>query len=369
MRIFPANLKLLRFHISATGVYDMKRTFALFIVLAVLVGTIFLCGCTSAPQKTVPAGSNTTAPAAPVETGTKTVLNIGYQPSTHQMAFMTAYSKGWYNETLAPYGIKEVKPFNFPTGAPEMQAMLAGDLDFAYVGSAPFVTAVATGLDAKIIGAVQIQGSDLVLRTGLNYTAPADLKGLKIATFPAGTIQDTILRTWLKEQGLDDTKDVEIIAMGPGDATTAIIAGKVDAVFLPAPGPTTVEQAGAGKIIVHSGQMAPEHACCVLVASGNMIRNHPDIVQSVLSIHQKATEFNKQNTTEAAGYMATMTGMNASIITRSLEEWDGKWIADPNIIIKSVTTFASEQQALGYIKRNVSEQDLFDTTFWAKVGQ
>lgn len=356
----------------------MKRTFALLIVLALMAGMVFLCGCTSAPQKSenatkvtsAPAGAEaTTVPAKTAQNGPKTVLNIGYQPSTHQMAFMTAYSKGWYNETLSAAGIKEIKPFNFPTGAPEMQAMLAGDLDFAYVGSAPVVTAVAAGLDAKIIGAVQVQGSDLVLRTGLNYTVPADLKGLKIATFPAGTIQDTILRTWLKEQGLDDTKDVEIVAMGPGDATTAIIAGKVDAVFLPAPGAASVEDAGAGRVVVQSGKMEPEHACCVLVASGDMIRNHPDIVQDVLNIHVKATEYNKQNTAEAAGYMANMTGMKASTITRSLNEWDGKWVADPDIIIKSVTGYATEQKALGYIKKNVTQQDLFDTSFWKKVSQ
>jgi len=347
----------------------MKRTFVLFIVLAIMAGAVFLCGCTSAPEKPVPTGTNATAPVAPADTIGKTVLKIGYQPSTHQMAFMTAYSKGWYNETLASTGIKEVKPYSFPTGAPEMQAMLAGDLDFAYVGSAPFVTAVATGLDAKIIGTAQTQGSDLVLRTGLNYTAPADLKGLKIATFPAGTIQDTILRTWLKEQGLDDMKDVEIIAMGPGDATTAIIAGKVDAVFLPAPSPTTVEEAGAGKIIVHSGEMEPHHACCVLVASGDMIRNHPEIVLDVLNLHQRANEFNLQNTTEAAVFMSDMTGMNASTIKKSLKEWDGEWVADPNIIIPSVTGFAEKQLILGYIKSNVTEKQLFDTTFWSKVGK
>lgn len=356
----------------------MKRTFALLVVLALMAGMVFLCGCTSAPQKsenatkvtTAPTGETTTAPAKAAQSGPKTVLNIGYQPSTHQMAFMTAYSKGWYNETSSPVGIKEVKAYSFPTGAPEMQAMLAGSLDFAYVGSAPVVTAIATGLDAKIIGAVQTQGSDLALRTGLNYTKPADLKGLKIATFPAGTIQDTILRTWLKAQGLDDTKDVEIVSMSSaGDATTAIIAGKIDAVFLPAPGATTVEEAGAGKIIVHSGEMESDHACCVLVASGDMIRNHPDIVQEVLSIHQKATEYNQQNIPEAAGYMASLTGMKTSTITRSLQEWDGKWVADPNIITKSVTGFASQQQALGYIKKNVTQQDLFDTSFWKKVGQ
>ncbi len=350
----------------------MNRTSALFIVLALVAGMVFFCGCTSAPEKSASGDGATPAPGQTQEvkeSGTKTVVNIGYQPSTHQMAFMTAYSKGWYNESFTPYGIKEVKAFNFPTGAPEMQAMLAGDLDFAYVGSAPFVTAVATGLDAKIIGTAQTQGSDLVLRTGLNYTSPADLKGLKIATFPAGTIQDTILRTWLKEQGLDDTKDLEIVAMGPGDATTAIIAGKVDAVFLPAPSPTTIEEAGAGKTIVHSGEMEPHHACCVLVASGEMIRSHPDVVRDVLAIHQKANEFNLANTTEAAGYMAGMTGMNTSTIIRSLSEWDGEWVADPNIIVPSVTGFAEKQKILGYIKSNVTSEQLFDTSFWESAGK
>jgi len=247
-----------------------------------------------------------------------------------------------------------------------MQAMLAGDLDFAYVGAAPFVTAAATGLDGKIIAAAQTQGSSVVLKTGLNYTSPADLKGLTIATFPAGTIQDTILRTWLKEQGLDPEKDVKIVAMGPGDATTAIMAGKVDAVFLPAPSPTTIEEAGAGKIIIHSGEMSPNHVCCVLVASGKMIKEHPEIVAEVLRIHQQATEYNKQNWEEASGYMEEMTAMNTSVIMKSLNEWDGEWVSDPHIIVESVTSYAQDQAALGYIKTPLNADDLIDTSFWDK---
>ncbi len=329
-----------------------------FIALFFVIGLVFLCGCTNQSPST---------PVQKVTEGEKTIVNIGYQPSTHQMAFMTAYSKGMYNETLAPLGIKEVKAFSFPTGAPEMQAMLAGDLDFAYVGAAPFVTAVASGLDGKIIAAAQTQGSSVVLRTGLNYTAPADLKGLTIATFPAGTIQDTILRTWLKEQGLDPEKDVKIVAMGPGDATTAIMAGKVDAVFLPAPSPTTIEEAGAGKIIIQSGEMSSNHVCCVLVASGKMIREHPDIVAEVLKVHEKATVYNKENWGEAAKYMEQMTAMNSSVILKSLNEWDGNWVSDPHIILESVTNYAKDQAALGYITANLTADDLIDTSFWDKM--
>ena len=333
----------------------------LILSLFIISGLVLLCGCTGT-QESAPAISQQVA------AGEKSVLNVGYQPSTHQMAFMTAYSMGMYNETLAPLGIKEVKAYSFPTGAPEMQAMIAGDLDFAYVGAAPFVTAVATGLDAKIIAAAQTQGSSVVLKTGLNYTGPQDLKGLSIATYPAGTIQDTILRTWLKEQGLDPDKDVKIIAMGPGDATTAIMAGKVDAVFLPGPSPTTIVEAGAGKVIIESGEMSPNHVCCVLVASGKMIRDHPDIVAGVLKIHEKATEYNKQNWEEAAMYMEQMTAMDASITLKSLNVWDGEWVSDPHIIFDSVASYAQDQAALGYISKSLSGADLTDTSFWDKLN-
>jgi len=336
----------------------------MLISLLVVAMLVLLCGCTGTNESSGSANTSGNQTAG----NEKTVLNIGYQPSTHQLAFMTAYSKGMYNETLSPYGIKEIKAFNFPTGAPEMNAMMTGDLDFAYVGAAPFVTAAATGLDGKIIGSVQTQGSSLIIRPNTTYSSPTDLKGLTIATFPAGTIQDTVLKTWLKSNGIDPDKDLKIVAMGPGDATTAMIAGKIDGAFLPSPSDTTIEQAGAGKIVVKSGEMETNHACCVLVASGNMIKNHPDIVKDVLKIHEQATNYTLQNQDEAAGYMEVMTGMKKADSLKSLKEWDGHWVSDPNIIKESVTKYAQDQNVLGYITKNLTSEDLIDTSFWSDIN-
>ena len=269
---------------------------------------------------------------------------------------------------MSPLGIS-IKAFNFPTGAPEMQAMLAGDLDFAYVGSAPFVTAVSNGLDAKIIASANTEGSDLVVRKDLPYEKPEDLKGKKIASFPAGTIQDTILREWLKDNEIDPAKDVEIIGMGPGDATTAILAGKVDAVFLPHPSPVTIEEEGAGRTVAQSGEMEPGHSCCVLIASGDMIRNYPDIVKEVLKTHLKATEYNIKNPEEAANYMNVLTQLDKGVILKSLQKWDGEYELDPTSISGSVSNFSVQQKDLGYLKKAVSETDLFDTSFWKKISE
>jgi len=313
------------------------------------------------------AGCSQTATTPQKTTTTIKELKIGYQPSTHQMAFTTAMEKGWWKADLAPLGVENVSDKVFPSGPPEMQAMLAGELDVAYVGAAPVLTAISTGLDAKIVAGVNSQGSDLVVRPDLDYTGPASLKGTKIATFQAGSIQDTILRDWLKKNSIDPDKDLQIIGMGPGDAVTAITAGKVDAVFLPTPSPSTIVAQGKGKIVVHSGEMYPNHTCCVLVVSGTLIREHPEIVSQIIKTNDKAVAFNLANPDEAAAIYADKTGAKLADVKASLAEWDGKWDSDPNIIVDSVLDYAKIQYNLGYIKTPLTKDQIFDLSFYRKT--
>jgi NitT/TauT family transport system substrate-binding protein len=327
----------------------MKRIFLAALAVLAVALILFTAGCTQ-----------------PATSAKVTEIRIGYQPSTHQMAEITAMDKGWWQQDLAPYGVQNVSDRIFPTGAPEMQAMLAGELDVAYVGAAPVLSAVSTGLDAKIIAGVNTQGSDLVVRPDLNYTSPQSLKGLKIATFQAGTIQDTILRDWLKKNNVDPDKDVQILGMNPGDAVTAMTAGKVDATFLPHPSPSVIVAQGKGKTVVQSGQMYPNHTCCVLVVSGKLIREHPEIVQQILKTHEKAVDYNEKNLDEAAAIFAKKTGAKLDDVKASLKEWDGQWVTDPNVVVDPVLDYAKIQYDLGYIKTPLTKDQLFDLSFYKK---
>jgi len=326
------------------------------IALVAVVLLLIAAGCTQ-PSGTT--GNSTTA--APLKE-----LRIGYQPSTHQMAAITSLEKGWFKDDLAPLGVVNVSDKVFPSGPPEMQAMMAGELDVAYVGAAPVLTALATGLDAKIVAGVNTQGSDLVVRTDLDYKDPQSLKGLTIATFPVGSIQDTVLRDWLKKNNLTPDKDVFIKGMSPGDAVTAITAGKVDAVFLPTPSPSTIVNQGKGKVAVQSGTMYPNHTCCVLVVSGKLIREHPEIVRQIIATNDKAVLWNEQNPAEAAVIYSTKTGAKLEDVTASLAEWDGSWASDPNIIVAPVLDYATMQYNLGYIKKPLTKDEIFDLTFYTK---
>ena len=332
-----------------------KMTIAAGAVL-VLALMLIVAGCTQQSGTTTPVPT-----AAPLKE-----LRIGYQPSTHQMAAITAMSKGWWQQDLARFGVENVSDKVFPSGPPEMQAMQAGELDIAYVGAAPVLSSLATGLDAKIVAGVNTQGSDLVVRNSLVYTGPQSLRGTTIGTFPPGSIQDTVLRDWLQKNSLTPDKDVFIKGMTPGDAVTAILAGKVDAIFLPTPSPSTVVNQGKGRIAVHSGEMYPNHTCCVLVVSGRLIREHPEIVRQIIKTNDKAVAWNQQNLDEAAMIYATKTGANLTDVKSSLAEWDGSWASDPNVIVNPVLDYAKIQYDLGFIKKPLTKDEIFDLSFYQK---
>ena len=325
----------------------MKKFVSVLLTLILISGIITVCG------------------ASEIKT-----LRIGYQPSTHQIAEMTAMEKGWWTRDLAKFGVENITDTEFSSGPPEMTAMMAGELDVAYVGTAPPITAIDKGLDAKIVASVNTNGSALVLSPGLaaNYTSPADLKGLKIATFPPGSIQDTILKKWLKDNGLDPGRDVHIIGAGPGEAITEIMAGVVDGVFLPAPSPTIIEMADAGKTVVYSGEMFPNHACCCLLVSGRLIREHPELVKQIIRTHINATRYNNEHKEEAAEiYARKVRGTDVEKVKESIKRWDGAWVYDPHIEINSTLVYAKVDYEMGYTNKLLTEEDLFDTSLYDEV--
>ncbi len=330
------------------------KPYAFLLLIIFIISAVLISGC------------------AETETQTEqqlTSLTFGYQPSTHQIAYLTAKDQGWWNESLSPLGVQSTSDRLFPTGAPEMSAMLAGEIDVAYVGAAPVVAAIASGLDAKIVAAAQIQGSDIVLRNDLPYEGPEDLKGLRIGTFPPGTIQDTLLREWLADNDINPDTDVTILPMGPGDAVTALSAGQVDAVFLPHPSPTEIEVQDIGRSVVQSGEMKEDHACCVVAVSGRLIRDHPDVVQQIVATHARAIQYDNENVDEAAAVFAADQDWDVQVVEKSLADWDGTWVADPAVIVNSTVEYAQVQYEQGTINKQLTQDDLFDLSFYEALDQ
>lgn len=279
----------------------MKKETAVIISIGIIVAGIIIS-----------AGYYAMKPAAPVKPELE-VIRIGIQPSDHHVAAFLALEKGWFEKAT---GIK-VEPKTFPTGPPQMLAMLRGELDVAYVGAAPPIPKIALGMPAKVVAVAQNEGSAVVVTPELyeeyKIKGPAALEGKKIATFPPGSIQHTVLSKWLKEQGLFGK--VEVIPQGAAAQIESLKAKAVDAIFGPTPVPYDAEIGGYGKVILASKDLWPDHPCCVLLISERILREYPDIAEKIIAVHLIAQEYAlmPENRDEVLKCLEKYTGVSKEV--------------------------------------------------------
>jgi NitT/TauT family transport system substrate-binding protein len=81
----------------------------------------------------------------------------------------------------------------------------------------------------------------------------------------------------------------------------------------------------------------------------------------------KATDYVNSHTDEAARIYANHTGQDLNMVRYSLKSWDGKWISDPHLQIPSTLEYAKSDCQMNYTKRMLTEQDLFDTSFYDRA--
>ena len=276
--------------------FSGKYLILVVVVIAILVSGVVYSSLISKPQ-------------TELET-----LRIGYQPSWHHTSEFVIVEKGWIQQVTG----LDVKESEFPTGPPEMEAFIAGELDIAYVGAAPPIPALAKGMKAKIVASANTEGSALALIPDFEYTGPTSLRGAKLAAYPPGSIQDTVLKHWLIENDLEPGTDIKILAMGPRELTEALRANALDGIFTPEPMPFIAEVEGYGKIVADSSDMWPHHPCCVLLISEDLIMNHRELAKQILALHIIAQEYvvNPDNKDEVSRIIAEKLGLSEEVVDK-----------------------------------------------------
>src|ERR1700749_4386598 len=167
--------------------------------------TLLGAGCSSSAAGSSGSGS------APV------VLRLGFLANiTHEPA-LVGIAKGVFTKDLGKN--VTLKTSIFSSGTQETTALLAGQLDAAYVGPNPAINAwqKSSGKAIKISSGAAAGGADLVVKPSINSVS--QLKGQKLATPSLGNTQDVALRYYLKSHGLTTSQtgggDVPIPPISP----------------------------------------------------------------------------------------------------------------------------------------------------------
>jgi NitT/TauT family transport system substrate-binding protein len=293
------------------------------------------------------------------------VLRLGFLANiTHEPA-LVGLEKGFFAKELGKN--VTLKTTVFSSGTEETTALLAGQLDAAYVGPNPAINAwqKSNGTAIKIISGAATGGASLVVKKGI--TSAAQLNGKSLATPSLGNTQDVALRYWLKQHGLATTPtgggDVAIKPIKPNSAAVLQFkSGQLDGGWEPEPYATEMVLDG-GTRLVNEASLWPagKFVTTELVVTQSFLKDHPSAVNGLLEGQIKANDYigaNGQAAAQAANAELTKLlgkGLPADVLTQSLTYLH--FTNDP--IAQSLATDAKHAVSVGLLKP-VSLNGIYD---------
>jgi len=230
-------------------------------------------------------------------------------------------------------------------------ALLAGQLDAAYVGPNPAINAwqKSDGKAIKIVSGAATGGASIVVKKGI--TSAAQLKGKSLATPSLGNTQDVALRYWLKQNGVTTNTtgggDAFIKPTKPNSAAVLQFkSGQIAGGSEPAPYDIQMVQDGGTVLLSEPG------VTTLLVVTQSFLSAHPAIVADLVKAQVQANAFIKSNPTQAQAdanaELATYTGksLKPDLVAASFKEIT--FTNDPNAA--SLKTAADQAVSLGLLK-------------------
>jgi NitT/TauT family transport system substrate-binding protein len=332
-------------------------------VAATVGGALLVAGCSSSSSSSPAAaagGGSSSAASSSAAAAAPVTVRLGYLANITHAPALIAVKNGYFTKELGSAG--SVKSTVYTSGTQETTAILAGQLDAAYVGPNPAINAwqKSNGTAIKVISGVATGGASIVVQPSV--TSAAQLKGKSIATPSLGNTQDVAARYWLKQQGLTtDTTgggDVSIKPTAPNSAAVLEFkSGQIAGGSEPSPYDVEMVQDGGKVLVTEPG------VTTVLMVTQSFLSAHPDVVNDLLRANEDALNFIKSSPAQAQAdandELAAYTGkpLSSKVIGPAFKEIT--FTDDPDAA--SLNQDAQQATSVGLLK-SVNLSGIFDLT-------
>jgi NitT/TauT family transport system substrate-binding protein len=171
----------------------------------------------------------------------------------------------------------------FTAGTDAVQALVGGSLDINLGSYEHVLRQQKNGLDVKAYAEIYNGvGYSLIVKNNDKYQKVADLKKTTLAVTKVGSLSDTGLHMGLSKEGLDPSKDVQIIGGGSGATMLAIIEGdKVAGGMVSEPTITQMITTGKYKILY---EPSFDFAGITVTAKSDWVSKNKEAMQIFLKV-------------------------------------------------------------------------------------
>ena len=303
-------------------------------------------------------------------------LGMAVEFMDHAACAYISRDKGWFEEE----GLNLTSYESYITGMALASALARGDIQVAYICLVPAINVYANAkVPIKIVAGTHKYGYGLVVNPEkIKNVKDLEEPGIRIGCVSEGGAVDVLLHRMIDKYNLDEKKILNNIQrMDPAKQVLTIKTGQLDAAFLPEQWASMAEDLGF-KMLLMSQDVWPEMQGSVLVVKEELIRDHPEVIEKLVKISQKATDWINQHPQEAAEIVARqLREAGGSLFPVEIADIAAKTEITPEVLLKSMdrleyTTdidLVVVQEAidyvaqLGYIKKSFKVGDILDLSF------
>ena len=201
----------------------------------------------------------------------------------------------------------------FPYAAPELEAMAAGSIDLAVMGTLPIVMVALKDPDIWYIYDELGNGSGMVVSASSTIDKAADLKGKKIAFPGKASQQYGLLMSYLGAAGLTES-DVDLIKANVPDMQTLLEKGEVHGFLGWAPYTSEAVRKGVARLLWTSDDLQKLKAGHWLNAGwavrAPFAKENPLAVNALIEALHEATQMLRSNPNDVIPIFAKATGLS-----------------------------------------------------------
>ena len=251
-----------------------------------------------------------------------------------QAAFYAARDRGWYREE----GL-EVQLIMMPAPVSNL-ALIAGNVDFTSVPTAA-ITAALRGAPLRVL----FTSFDKPLFWLYAKPEIRDLKGLKdkkIGTSGLGAAE-TLLREFLKKQGLEVGRDVTLLNTGADSVRwVSVVSGSTDATVITLPWNFSAEEAGLRNLVSFTKEDMVQLTGSVVIRD-SLLQTEPNVVEKFISATLKGHLAVRANRAEAIATLTRNVKISGALAAKSYD------VIRPALTVDGGLSEESQRKALDLI--------------------
>jgi NitT/TauT family transport system substrate-binding protein len=290
------------------------------------------------------------------------ILVTQYKADPSGAPYGVAVDKGFFKSA----GVDITGVISGEGGGTSVRAVIASSLGFGETSPAAAIAAINAGQDLKIvdIGTRSLADNVIIVMPDSPIKSVKDLKGKKVAISNPKSLGEMTFVAAAEKVGLDPN-DIQRVALGNlSGALTALENHVVDATSIP--GILFMMRGADSKYRVIMGpKELPELPPAAGIATGDMIKNHPDKLRAILAARRQAVEFIEQHTADASKILekiyAPLPPNDVDTMMQQLV--DAKFYSQGRIEMPLLQTTAHVMRVVGVLDKDVDLGNMVDASF------